>query len=121
MPRIFGIAKLHAATRCELPQLRPPSLWTAAEEYHRTGVHSSSTPYVANDLQGAMQQLPLFQTDIATATGESKRKGDCTKHQHQCYFFGSQGVRGRQKISCVGLWRSKIIFRPPKSNRRALN
>jgi hypothetical protein len=29
-----------------------------------------------------MQQLPLFKADIAAATGKSKRKGDCTKHQH---------------------------------------
>jgi hypothetical protein len=28
----------------------------------------------------------------------------------QCYFFGRQGVRGRQKINCLGLWRSKTIF-----------
>jgi hypothetical protein len=27
-----------------------------------------------------------------------------------CYFFGRQGVRGRQKINCLGLWRSKTIF-----------
>jgi hypothetical protein len=29
---------------------------------------------------------------------------------NQCYFFGRQGVRGRQKINCLGLWRSKTIF-----------
>jgi hypothetical protein len=29
---------------------------------------------------------------------------------HQCYFFGHQGVRGRQKINCLGLWRSEIMF-----------
>jgi hypothetical protein len=28
----------------------------------------------------------------------------------QCYFFGRQGVRGRQKINCFGLWRSKTIL-----------
>jgi hypothetical protein len=25
-------------------------------------------------------------------------------------FFGRQGVRGRQKINCFGLWHSKITF-----------
>jgi hypothetical protein len=29
---------------------------------------------------------------------------------HQCYFFGRQDVRGRQKINCLGLWRSKPIL-----------
>jgi hypothetical protein len=29
---------------------------------------------------------------------------------NQCYFFGRQGVRGRQKINCLGLWRSKTFF-----------
>jgi hypothetical protein len=28
----------------------------------------------------------------------------------QCYFFGRQGVHGRQKIDCLGLWSSKTIF-----------
>jgi hypothetical protein len=82
VPRGFQMTKLHAATRRELPQIRPAREWTEEEAYYRTGVHSSGIPYVANDHGGALLQLPLFQADIAAAGGRSKRRGDCTKHQH---------------------------------------
>jgi hypothetical protein len=37
----------------------------------------------------------------------------------QCYFFGRQGVRGRQKINCLGLWRSKTNFLGVVGGRKA--
>jgi hypothetical protein len=28
----------------------------------------------------------------------------------ECYFFGRQSVRGRQKINCLGFWRQKTVL-----------